>query len=120
DEPSLPAILVDCDTCRPGMSPCRPEETFETERLEIFSSIVTAATEPVRFTFRWVPYPTTTTSSNDWVSSCITISMKDPFTGIDCGFIPTYVTSSTPFDGTFRRLNFPSISVTVPIDVPLT
>lgn len=55
-------------TVTPGTVPCTADNTLLCTR-SLISSVLTEATEPVRFTFFCVPYPTTTTSSNTSVSS---------------------------------------------------
>ena len=56
----LPLVWV---ICNPGTTPCRACAALVTGR-SFSSSAVTTPTEPVRFTFFWVPKPTTTTSSS--------------------------------------------------------
>ena len=51
DSPGWPVGFV---TVTPGSSPCSPELTLEIGRVEI-SSLSIIDTEPVRFTFFWVP-----------------------------------------------------------------
>ena len=55
EAPSPPAKPVVWLTTRPGTRPERLDDTLVMERLAIFSSTLTAATEPVRFTFFCVP-----------------------------------------------------------------
>ena len=56
------------DRFRPGTVPCRDCPKLVTGR-ESSILVSTVATASVRLAFLWVPNPTTTTSSNVWVSS---------------------------------------------------
>src|SRR5690606_14097770 len=68
--PPLFPILIS----RLGEMPAKASPTLGTGRLAI-SSPETEATEPVKLIFFWVPYPTTTTSSREDISSTRVTSM---------------------------------------------
>ena len=63
------------DRFNPGTTPCRACPTCDTGR-EASALVSTLATAPVKFTFFWVPKPTTTTSSSVFESSLNSI-LKD-------------------------------------------
>src|SRR5690606_41795192 len=69
-EPTSPLGMV---TFSPGVVPWMARPTSATVRPSRFSLIVTVDTAPVTLPLLWVPYPTTTTSSNDVPTSSTVI-----------------------------------------------
>src|SRR5690606_2738823 len=84
------------------------------------SLTLTTATEPVRSAFLWVPYPTTTTSSNEEMSSIRTTSITVllPAT-MRWDSNPMKENTKVDPSGT-DKLYLPSILVAVPVVVPST
>ena len=70
---SSPGRLLDDVTCKPAANPAKAFEMFVIGRLSVNVLISTEDTDPDKFTFFCVPKPTTTTSSNVWVSSFMEI-----------------------------------------------
>ena len=77
--------------------------------------------DPVKSASRWVPYPTTTSSSpaNTLVWSVTLISVR-PFISICCVANPTKENMSTFLPSGTSKLYSPSTLVVVPIVVPCT
>ena len=74
-------------------------------------------TEPIKNFFFWVPYPTTTTSSNAFASSCNLIVISErPCKATSWVWYPTNETTKVDFKSCTFKLNCPSILVIVPLD----
>ena len=83
--PGTPLVAV---TSTPGV---RPWSIFSTRFTGWFLNCLvdTPETDPVKSLFLTVPYPTTTTSSSNWLSSFSMILRVDFFlTFISCGWYP--------------------------------
>src|SRR6056297_2971381 len=115
-----PGAPVDWTTCTPDNCPVNAlvksgEATFSRSSEEMDD------TEPV-ISFRcWVPYPTTTTSSRDWMSSSSVTSMV--LRSATCTFLVRYpmnekLSTASPEATVIEYV--PSTSVTVPLLVPIS
>ena len=61
--PSELGLAVVCITFKPAAIPERADDIVVTGRDMVSSAKLIVATDPVRFTFFWDPYPTTTKAS---------------------------------------------------------
>ncbi len=106
-------------TDNPATLPERASATLVVRELIISSALTVVAEYPRVFSERVIPIAVTTTSSKFWVSDCRS-TLITGFTATSCMFMPTYeICKILPSGGTSKEKR-PSISVTVPIVVPLT
>ncbi len=104
----------------PGIRPAIPWLTLVTGTF-FNSSPFNELTAPDNVAFFCVPYPTTTTSSSNFVSSCkvILIDLR-PSTGISTVLKEINETIKTAFSFDKLSVNFPSKSDCVPLEVPFS
>ena len=110
-EPGWPEV---CITLIPAAIPARAAEVLTIGLLSARSEKSIAATEPVRLTFFWTPYPTTTVSSSITLSVCkVTLMTFLPLIGSERFLYPRQENCRVAWGSFTARFQFPSASVTV-------